>query len=56
MIDKIGSWVSFICACMIFSLTVAIAEINNWTEVAVFGVFVGAMLVGIYMIKLWKGF
>ena len=53
MIDKIGNWVSFICACMIFSLTVA--------SVVMFGFhvlvpYVASILVLIYGIKLWKGF
>ena len=53
MIDKIGNWVSFICACMIFSITVA--------SVVMFGFhvlvpYVAAVLVLIYGIRLWKGF
>lgn len=53
MIDKIGSWVSFMCACIIFSLTVAsVVMFNAHILVA----YIASILVLIYGIRLWKGF
>ena len=53
MIDKISSWVSFICACMIFSLTVASVVMFGFHVLVPYG---AAILVLIYGIRLWKGF
>jgi len=53
MIDKIGNWVAFICACMIFSLTVASVVMFDAHILVPYFV---SILVLIYGIKLWKGF
>ena len=53
MIDKITSWVAFICACIIFSITVAsVVMFNAHILVA----YIASILVLIYGIRLWKGF
>ena len=53
MIDIIGNWVAFICACMIFSITVASVVMF---EFHVLVAYFAAILVLIYGIRLWKGF
>jgi len=53
MIDTISIWVSFICACMIFSLTVASVVMFGFHPLVAYFAFI---LVLIYGIRLWKGF
>ena len=53
MIDKISNWVSFICACMIFSITVVSVVMFN---AHILVPYVASILVLIYGIRLWKGF